>query len=185
MLDTSIKLASAGSLSVAVIAFFFFIFQAWIYLKGPAFKWSRWGAALSLATTIYSVAVFVQFNAAPGRISHIAELFQYSTFIILLHCVYGFTFTYLDIRPPRYLRIAAGFHAALLVTLWTTKLVITDDFVYREFMLLAAPYVGGPGYTRCPGYPGGGHDSIFDGVWFFGVFGFRHVHNPEKIHGTL
>jgi PAS domain S-box-containing protein len=141
MLDTRIGLASAGSLSVAVIAFFFFIFQAWIYLKGPAFKWSKWGAALSLAATIYSVAVFVQFNAAAGPINHIAELFQYSTFIILLHSVYGFTFTYLDIRPPRYHYLAAGFHAALLVTLWTTKLVITDDFVYRDFILLAAPYV--------------------------------------------
>ncbi len=141
MLDTSIGLASAGSLSVAVIALFFFIFQAWIYFKGPAFKWSKWGAALSLATTIYSVAVFVQFNAAPGRINHIAELFQYSMFIMLLHSVYGFTFTYLDIRPPRYHHLAAGFHAVLLVTLWTTQLVITDDFVYRDFMLLAAPYI--------------------------------------------
>jgi PAS domain S-box-containing protein len=141
MLDTNIGLASAGSLSVAVIAFFFFIFQAWIYFKGPAFKWSRWGAVLSLATTIYSVAVFVQFNAPPGRINHIAELFQYSTFIILLHSVYGFTFTYLDIRPPRCHRLVAGFHAVLLVTLWTTKLVITDEFVYRDFLLLADPYV--------------------------------------------
>ncbi|NNL75847.1 MAG: PAS domain S-box protein, partial [Desulfobacterales bacterium] len=141
MLDTNIGLASAGSLSVAVIAFFFFIFQAWIYLKGPAFKWSKWGAALSLAATIYAVAVFVQFNAVPGRINHIAELFQYSALILLLHSVYGFTFTYLDIRPPRYHHLATGFHAALLVTLWTTKLVITDDFVYRDFMLLAAPYI--------------------------------------------
>ena len=141
MLDTNIALASAGSLSVAVIAFFFFIFQAWIYLKGPAFSWSKWGAVLSLATSIYSVAVFVQFNAAPGQINHLTELLQYSTFIILLHSIYGFTFTYLEIKPPRYHHLAAGFHAALLLTLWTTKLVITDDFVYRDFILLAAPYI--------------------------------------------
>jgi PAS domain S-box-containing protein len=141
MLGARIALASAGSLSVAVIAFFFFVFQAWIYFKGPAFKWSKWGAALSLTTSIYSFAVFVQFNAAPNQINHLAELVQYSTFIILLHSVYGFTFTYLEIKPPRYQYLAAGFHAALLVILWTTGLVITDNFVHREFMLLAAPYI--------------------------------------------
>jgi len=141
MLGARIALASAGSLSVAVIAFFFFVFQAWIYFKGPAFKWSKWGAALSLTTSIYSFAVFVQFNAAPNQINHLAELVQYSTFIILLHSVYGFTFTYLEIKPPRYQYLAAGFHAALLVILWTTGLVITDNFVYRKFILLAAPYI--------------------------------------------
>jgi hypothetical protein len=129
MLDTDIALASAGSLSVAVIALFFFIFQAWIYLKGPAFTWSKWGAALSLATSIYSVAVFVQFNAAPGQINHLAELFQYTTFIILVHSVYGFTVAYLEIKPPRFHQIATAFHGLLLIILWTTKLIITDDFV--------------------------------------------------------
>ncbi len=141
MFDTNIALASAGSLSVAVIAFFFFIFQAWIYLKGPAFTWSKWGAALSLATSIYSVAVFVQFNSLPNQINHLAELLQYTTFIILVHSVYGFTFTYLQIKPPRYYRTAGVLHITLLVLLWTTKLVITDDFVYRDFILSAAPYI--------------------------------------------
>ena len=141
MSDTNIVLASAGSLSVAVIALIFFVFQAWIYLKGPAFSWSRWGAALSLATAIYSLAVFVQFNSAPGSINHLVELFQYTTFIILVHSVYGFTFAYLEIKPPRLHQIATAFHATLLIILWTTKLVITDDFVYRNFMWLALPYV--------------------------------------------
>jgi two-component system cell cycle sensor histidine kinase/response regulator CckA len=141
MLDTYIVLASAGSLSVAVIAFFFFIFQGWIYLKGPGFLWSNWGAALSLATSVYSTAEFVQFNSLPNQINHIAELLQYTTFIILVHSVYGFTFAYLEIKPPRYYRAAGVLHIALLVLLWTTKLVITDDFVYRNFILLASPYI--------------------------------------------
>ncbi|CAB1060932.1 sensory box histidine kinase/response regulator [Olavius sp. associated proteobacterium Delta 1] len=141
MLDTNIALSSAGSLSVAVIAFFFFIFQGWIYLKGPGFSWSKWGAALSLATIIYSVAVFIQFNSPANQINHFAELFQYTTFIILVHSVYGFTFAYLNIKPPRYHQLATLFHAILLAVLWTTKLVITDAFVYRSFMLLETPYV--------------------------------------------
>ena len=141
MLNTNIILSSAGSLSVAVIAFFFFIFQAWIYLKGPAFGWSKWGATLSMATCIYSVAVFIQFNAAPNHINHLAELFQYSTFLILIHSVYGFTFAYLELKPPRYHYIATGFHGVLLLTLWTSGLIITEDFVHRDFLLLDSPYV--------------------------------------------
>jgi len=141
MLDTDIALASAGSFSVAFIAIFFFVFQGWIYLKGPTFPWCKWGAVLALATAIYSVSVFIQFNAGPGPINHLAELFQYTTFIILLHGVYGFTFAYLEIKPPPWRHFAAAFHALLLILLWTTNLVITDNFVKRSFTLLQAPYI--------------------------------------------
>jgi two-component system cell cycle sensor histidine kinase/response regulator CckA len=141
MLDTQIALTSAGSLSVAVIAFFFFIFQSWIYLKGPGFSWSKWSAALSLATAFYSTAVFLQYNSLPNQISHLAELLQYTTFIILVYCVYGFTFAYLEIKPPRYYRAVGVLNIGLLVLLWTTKLVIADDFVYRNFLLLNGPYI--------------------------------------------
>jgi PAS domain S-box-containing protein len=141
MIDTNIAFASAGSLSVAVMAIFFFIFQGWIYLRGPGFSWSKWGAALSLATAVYALAVFIQFNFPAGRINHIAELLQYTTFIILVHSVYGFTFTYLAIKPPRYYRAAVVFHLTLLILLWTTKLVIRDEFVYRDFLWLSAPYI--------------------------------------------
>ena len=141
MLDTNIALASAGSLSVAVIAFFFFVFQGWIYLKGPAFAWSKWGSVLALATVVYSASVFIQFNSGPNLTNHLAELFQYTTFIILLHGVYGFTFAFLEIKPPRYRHFATAFHAVLLILLWTTKLVITDDFVNRSFLLLQDPYI--------------------------------------------
>ncbi len=140
MLSTNIVLSSAGSLSVAVIALFFFIFQAWIFIKGPPFKWSKWGAVLSLATSIYSVAVFIQFNSPPGKINYLAELFQYSTFIILVHSIYGFTLSYLELKPPRFHAWVTGWHVALLLILWSSKLVIADEFIARDFMLLAAPY---------------------------------------------
>jgi two-component system, cell cycle sensor histidine kinase and response regulator CckA len=141
MLDTHIVLASAGSLSVAVIAIFFFIFQSWIYLKGPGFSWSKWGASLSLATAVYATAVFIQFNASPNWINHLTELLQYTTFIVLVHSVYGFTFAYLQIKPPRYYRVAGALSITLLILLWTTKLVITDDFLHRNFLLLNDPYI--------------------------------------------
>jgi PAS domain S-box-containing protein len=126
---------------VAVIALFFFIFQGWIYLKGPLFKWSKWGALLSLATSIYALTVFIQFNSPPSLTNHIAELFQYSAFLLLVHSVYGFTFTYLEIKTRQYHLIAGLFHLILLVILWSTKLVITSEFTYRNFLWLKAPYI--------------------------------------------
>jgi len=141
MLNTDIVLSSAGSLSVAVIALFLFIFQGCICLKGPAFSWSKWGAGLSLATSIYAATVFIQFNAPPNFINHISSLLKYSTFIILVHCVYGFTFAYLGIRPRRFHRVAGIFHLFLLVILWTTNFVITDNFTYRSFIWLKGPYI--------------------------------------------
>ncbi|MBE9543385.1 MAG: response regulator [Proteobacteria bacterium] len=141
MLTTNIVLSSAGSLSVAVIAMFFFIFQGWIYLKGPAFSWSKWGAALSLATSIYAATVFIQFNSPPNLINHVAELLQYTIFIILVHSVYGFTFAYLEINPRRYHQIAGMFHLILLAILWSTEFVITDNFADRSFIWLKKPYI--------------------------------------------
>jgi PAS domain S-box-containing protein len=141
MLNTVIVLSSAGSLSVAVIALFFFIFQGWIYLKGPLFKWSKWGALLSLASSIFALTVFIQFNSSPNLVNHIDELFQYSAFVLMVHSLYGFTFTYLEIKPRRYHQIAGAFHLILLVILWSTKLVITNEFTYRSFLWLKEPYI--------------------------------------------
>ena len=141
MLNTTIVLSSAGSLSVAVIALFFFVFQSWIYLKSPLFTWSKWGALLSLTTLIYALSVFIQFNSSPNLINHINELLQYSTFLLLVHSLYGFTFTYLEIKPRRYHQIAGAFHLILLVILWSTNLVITNEFTYRSFLWLKEPYI--------------------------------------------
>ncbi|MEE4261064.1 MAG: hypothetical protein V2I56_00115, partial [Desulfobacteraceae bacterium] len=141
MLNTAIVLSSAGSLSVAVIALFFFVFQGWIYLKSPLFPWSKWGALLSLTTFIYALSVFIQFNSSPNFINHVAELFQYSTFLLLVHSLYGFTFTYLEIKPRRYHQIAGVFHLILLVILWSTKLVVTNEFAYHSFLWLKEPYI--------------------------------------------
>jgi PAS domain S-box-containing protein len=141
MLNTDIVLSSAGSLSVAVIALFFFVFQGWIYLKGTHFPWSKWGAMLSLATVIYALTVFIQFNSSPGLANQIAEVMQYSTFLLLVHSVYGFTFSYLEINPRRFHQIAGIFHLILLIILFSTNLVITAEFTYRQFRWLEKPYI--------------------------------------------
>jgi len=141
MLDTNIALSSAGTLCVAVVALFFFVFQGWIYLKIKTLAWSKWGAVLSLTTFCYATAVFVQFNTPAGAINHASELIQYSTFVLLVQALYGFTFAFLGLNARRYHQVAGLWHTGLLVLLWSTPLVITDDFVHRSFIWLQGPYI--------------------------------------------
>ena len=141
MLDTTITLSSAGTLCVAMMALLFFVFQGWIHLKIKTFAWSRWGAALSLTTFFYAAAVFVQFNTPTGAINHVCELIQYSTFVLLVHALYGFTFAFLGMDARRYHQVAGLFHVSLLVLLWSTGLVVSDEFVHRSFFWLKSPYI--------------------------------------------
>ncbi|MHC4457800.1 MAG: ATP-binding protein [Planctomycetota bacterium] len=141
MIHGGIEPSSAGTLAVATVAFFFFIFQAWVSVKRPEFRWNRWGAALTLVTVIYSVAVFVQFNTPANALNHLSELFQYASFMILLHSVYGFTFSYLSIEAKKYHLLAGITHSILLVILWSTDLVVGEGFVYREFIGLKNFYI--------------------------------------------
>ena len=102
MIIETINISAAGTLSVALIALFFSIFQGWICLKKTGFSWNKWGAALSAVTCLYAIAVFFQYNLSANWINHASELIQYSTFILLVHSVYGFTFAYLKIDAKRY-----------------------------------------------------------------------------------
>lgn len=68
--DMDIPLSSAGSLCVAVLAFFFFLCQAWLFIQKTELTWNAWGAGLSFFTAVYSLFGFVQYNAAPNLLNH-------------------------------------------------------------------------------------------------------------------
>ena len=152
MIDAIVP-SSAGTVAVAAIALTFATFQFWLSLKRSEFHWSRWAGALSVVTVVFAVAVFIQFNSPAGRMNHLAELMQYAAVLLMVHCVYGFTFAYLALPSSRYHQIAGAFHALLLVTLFQTDLIIADQFVQRDFLWLEQPYVEpllgplGPFYT--------------------------------------
>jgi signal transduction histidine kinase/DNA-binding NarL/FixJ family response regulator len=133
--------ASAGSLAVAAIAMFFTVFQGWLATRRHHFAWNAWGAAMSLFVSVYVLTGFCQFNAGATPINHIIELIQYTTFVCCVHSGFGFSLSYLGIPAGRYHRIAGPFHVCLLLLLWTTKLVVLDSFVAREFLWLYAPYI--------------------------------------------
>ena len=58
-----------------------------------------------------------------------------------MHSVYGFTFAYLKIDAKRYHQIAGLWHIIMLAVLWSTQLIVADDFVYRQFLGLKKPYI--------------------------------------------
>lgn len=133
--------SSAGTLSVSVVATLFGIFQGWISLKQRDLMWNRWGAMLSFTIAIYSFSVFIQFNTSATQLNRISELIQYTTFIFLIHSLYGFTFSYLSIDSVIYRRYMGLFHILLLVLIWGTDLVISDQFIERNFLWLPVPYI--------------------------------------------
>ena len=141
MISDTINFSAIGSLAVALIALFFTVFQGWICLKKSGFSWNKWGAALSAVTSLYALSVFFQLNLSANWMNRVTELVQYSTFILLVHSIYGFTFAYLKIESRRYHQVAGFWHIILLTVLWSTNLIVAEGFVHRHFLWLDKPYI--------------------------------------------
>ncbi|MFH1985600.1 MAG: PAS domain-containing protein [Pseudomonadota bacterium] len=141
MLEGHIVTSSAGSLCVATVALLVFFYQYRLYLRKPDYAWNGWGAALSLSTCVYAVAVFIQFNASAGPLNLFAELIQYTCFALIQQAAFGYTLTYL-VLDLRWVHTLLGIiNVTLLGLLWFTDLVLGDGFVFRDFLWLQRPYV--------------------------------------------
>jgi hypothetical protein len=55
--------------------------------------------------------------------------------------IYGYTFSFLGLSSRKYHLRAGLFHLFLGMILWSTNLVIIDDFVFRRFLWLKLPYM--------------------------------------------
>lgn len=141
MFEGHIVTSSAGSLCVATVAVLAFIFQYRLYLRKPDYVWNGWGATLSLSTGIYALAVFIQFNSSAGMLSHFAELIQYTCFLMIQHCAFGFTLAYLVLDYRWVHPLLSAVNVTFLILLWFTDLIIGDGFVFRHFLWLQQPYV--------------------------------------------
>lgn len=136
-----IPLSSAGSLSVSILAFFFFLLQIWLFAKRTDLTWNVWGSLLSLIVSVYSFTGFVQYNSGPGEVNRYCELVQYTCMIWLVYAVYGFTFAFLNI-PSRFFRWAAAATCiAVTAVLWTTDAFVGHAFVSRSFLWLNRPFI--------------------------------------------
>ena len=141
MLEGTIVTSSAGSLCVATVALLAFVFQYRLYLRKPDYVWNGWGAALSLSTAVYAVAVVMQFNTPAGLLNLFAELIQYTSFLMIQHAAFGYTLAYLVLDNRWVHPLLVAINGALLALLWFTDLILSNGFVYRDFIWLNHPYV--------------------------------------------
>jgi PAS domain S-box-containing protein len=140
MLSEHIMLPSVGSLSVAVVALLMLIVQALFFLRKPQCTWYAWSAAVSFAAVVYAVGIFIEYNTPPGPLNRFSGLLEWTAVICLIHCLYGFTFSYLGIKTKRYHPVAGACHGLMLILLWFTPYLVADSFAARIFILLDAPY---------------------------------------------
>jgi PAS domain S-box-containing protein len=141
MLSESIILQSAGSLSVAMLALLMLISQAFFFFKKPQFTWCAWSAAGSFSALLYSIGIFFEYNTPEGPLNRFSGLLEFTAIICLIHCLYGFTFSYLGIENKRYHPAAGVCHGIILILLWFTDYIVADSFTTRNFICLGAPYV--------------------------------------------
>ena len=137
----NIVLQSAGSLSVAILAFIMMILQTLFFFKRPRLTWYAWSAAGSFSALLYSAGIFIEYNTPAGPLNRFSGILEFMAIICLVHSIYGFTFSYLGIESRRYHTIAGIFHGLLLILLWSTHYIVSQDFTVRHFMGLASPYV--------------------------------------------
>lgn len=136
-----IILQSAGSLAVAIIALLMLVVQAVFFFRKPQFTWYAWSAVGSFSAFLYAVGIFLEYNTPQGDLNRFSGLLEFTAIICLVHCLYGFTFSYLGIENKRYHPIAAGCHGLILILLWCTPYIVADSFIKRHFMGLVSPYI--------------------------------------------
>ena len=141
MLSENIILQSAGSLSVAVMALLMLILQTLFFFRKPQFTWYAWSAAISFSALLYSVGIFLEYNTPEGPLNRFSGLLEYTAIICLVHCLYGFTFSYLGIESKRYHPVAGVCHGLILILLWSTNYIVADSFTTRDFIGLDSPYI--------------------------------------------
>ena len=141
MLFETIIFQSAGSLSVAVCALLMLILQTIFFFRKPQFTWYAWGAAISFSALFYSVGVFLEYNTPEGSLNRVSGLLEFTAIICLIHCLYGFTFSYLGIESKRYHRVAGVCHGLILILLWFTNYIVAESFITQNFIGLESPYI--------------------------------------------
>lgn len=141
MFSEHIILQSAGSLSVAMLALLLVIVQTLFFFRKPQFTWYAWSAAISFSALLYSIGVFLEYNTPLGDLNRFSGLLEWTAIIFLIHCLYGFTFSYLGIASKRYHPVAGVCHGLVLILLWSTNYIVSDSFTVQNFIGLKFPYI--------------------------------------------
>ncbi len=141
MTKETIILQSAGSLSVAIIALLMFILQCLLFIKRREKPWYAWSAAISFSAVLYTTGVFIEYNTPAGALNRFSGILEFAALILLIHCMYGFTYSYLGINAKRYHLLAGIFHLLIMAVLWATDLIVSYKVSTWKFLFLKSPYV--------------------------------------------
>ena len=142
VLFENIVLQSAGSLSVAVLAFLMLILQSLFFFKKPQYTWYAWSAAISFSALLYSIGIFIEYNTSQGSLNRFSGILELMALLCLIHSLYGFTFSYLGLKSKTYHPIAGICHGFIAILLWTTPYIVSDEFVvWQHFTTLHSPYI--------------------------------------------
>ncbi len=141
MLPSKIIIQSAGSFSVAVIAFLMFILQALLFIKRKENRWYAWSSAISFSAMLYAIGIFIEYNTPAGALNRCSGVLEWFALILLIHCMFGFTFSYLDKSGKSYHVWAGLFNSLVIILLWTTDYIVSDEFSSWNFLNLESPYV--------------------------------------------
>ncbi|PKN18203.1 MAG: hypothetical protein CVU71_11865 [Deltaproteobacteria bacterium HGW-Deltaproteobacteria-6] len=117
------------------------IIQFIFAFRKPRLNWYLWGAAVSFSGMLYAAGIFLEYNMPVGPVNHFGGVLEFTAHVFLIHSLYGMSFTYLGINGKRYHQLAGMFHIFLLALLWFTQLIVSDQFVSRNFLGLAKPFV--------------------------------------------
>ena len=141
MLTDKIVIQSAGSLSIAVVAFLMFALQTILSIEKRANKWHAWSAAISFSALLYAIGIFIEYNTPEGALNRFSGQLEWAALILLVHSLFGFIFSYLKRDAGRYHILAGGFHVGVIVLIMSTNYIVADEFSSWNFSNLSAPYV--------------------------------------------
>ena len=141
MILEEIVLQSAGSLAVAILGLLMVVLQISFCLKKPDFRWFGWSAAISFAGMLYAVGIFFEYNSPAGALNRSAGMLEFTAVILLVHCLFGFTFSYFGLDGRRYHLFAGAFHVLVFIFLWSTDDIVAQSFAARDFIWLNKPYI--------------------------------------------
>lgn len=140
MFETVI-LQSAGSLAVAVVALLMLVLQTAFYFKRPQLVWYAWSTLLSFSAFLYAVGIFFEYNTPVGALKLFSGKLEWTAIVCAIHCLYGFSFSFLNKKSGPYHLLAGIWHLLLLIILWATDTMVADRFVARQFSGLQTPFI--------------------------------------------
>ena len=133
--------SSLGSFAVAAIALFSAGVQFFFAFRVRTYRWGLWASGVAMATSLYSFAVFLQYNATTLGRQLAVERLQLSAILWLVVFLIGFTNGLRrQYHPPFMIGVVAS-GIVLTVTVWLAPGVLRPELFERRFLLTNTVYV--------------------------------------------